>query len=76
MAKFGLRVVTFEGVRTNNPERLTRLEASSGYVILEVYGVQTITCIECGLTSANVNDVEQRYCGRCCKFHDDTGSQK
>jgi len=31
-----------------------------------------IRCNGCGLTSYNQNDVEQRYCGRCHVFHEDT----
>ena len=70
MAKFALRIVTLAGIAWPNPQQLVELEALSGYMILEVYGVPTITCIECGMTSANINDVEQRYCGRCHKFHE------
>lgn len=29
-----------------------------------------ITCPRCGLTSYNKNDISERYCGNCCKFHD------
>jgi hypothetical protein len=31
----------------------------------------SITCHACGLTSHNLNDVEQRFCGACMVFHDD-----
>jgi len=30
-----------------------------------------IRCLTCGRTSYNRNDVEQRYCGNCHRFHDD-----
>lgn len=33
-----------------------------------------ITCTRCGLTSANLNDVAQRYCSHCKIFHDDPAS--
>ena len=29
----------------------------------------SITCPCCGLTSYNLNDIEQKYCGRCHMFH-------
>jgi len=29
-----------------------------------------IKCLVCGLTSWNINDVEQKYCGNCHQFHD------
>ena len=30
---------------------------------------EAIQCLACGLVSHNPNDVVQRYCGRCHKFH-------
>jgi hypothetical protein len=30
-----------------------------------------ITCLICGATSPNPNDVRLRYCGSCNVFHDD-----
>jgi hypothetical protein len=30
----------------------------------------SITCLVCGTTSYNVNDVEKKYCGRCHRFHE------
>ena len=32
---------------------------------------KSITCLRCGRTSHNRNDVAQRYCGYCHVFHDD-----
>jgi len=32
---------------------------------------KSITCLGCGRTSFNANDVAQRYCGFCHVFHDD-----
>jgi hypothetical protein len=29
----------------------------------------SITCTRCGKTSYNTNDVAQKYCGNCKKFH-------
>jgi hypothetical protein len=34
---------------------------------------QSITCHRCGLTSHNLNDVRQRWCGKCDSFHVITG---
>ncbi|GAB4553195.1 MAG: hypothetical protein Tsb0014_46750 [Pleurocapsa sp.] len=33
-------------------------------------GVQTIVCLCCGLSSADINDVKQKYCRFCCTFHE------
>ncbi|MEP7304179.1 MAG: hypothetical protein ABJA98_01550 [Acidobacteriota bacterium] len=30
-----------------------------------------IQCLVCGRTSYNGNDIEQRYCSHCHRFHDD-----
>lgn len=32
---------------------------------------KSITCKRCKMTSYNLNDVEQRYCGHCKVYHDD-----
>ena len=32
---------------------------------------RTITCLRCGLTSHNSQDVKHRYCGHCRVFHED-----
>ena len=31
----------------------------------------SITCPQCGRTSYNRNDIEQKYCGACHRFHDE-----
>lgn len=31
---------------------------------------QAIKCFKCGLTSYNINDVRNLYCGKCKEFHD------
>jgi hypothetical protein len=33
---------------------------------------RTIKCLACGKVSHNPNDVAQRYCGNCHRFHEDT----
>jgi ribosomal protein S27AE len=30
---------------------------------------KAITCLKCGMTSHNPNDVAHRYCGRCHIYH-------
>jgi hypothetical protein len=32
---------------------------------------KSITCLRCGKTSYNFNDVKYRYCAHCKRFHDD-----
>lgn len=32
---------------------------------------KTITCLKCKVTSVNLNDVREHYCGHCHVFHDD-----
>jgi hypothetical protein len=32
---------------------------------------KSITCCVCGMTSFNLNDVEQKFCGKCHFFHED-----
>ena len=43
-----------------------------GYAIAVTDGrVRTITCLRCGLSSFNQNDIDQKYCGHCHVFHED-----
>ncbi len=39
------------------------------YEIVGYY--EGITCLLCGLTSRNLNDIAYRYCGRCHVFHEE-----
>jgi len=39
-----------------------------GYTVSE--DGTSITCHTCGMTSFNQNDVKNRYCGKCHKFHE------
>lgn len=32
----------------------------------------SITCLKCGMTSHNPNDIKNMYCGNCHKFHSET----
>jgi hypothetical protein len=32
---------------------------------------KSITCLTCHRTSYNPNDVKEKYCGACHKFHED-----
>jgi|GEM_PF-4276055 len=45
---------------------------SRGYIIETSYsGLQYIHCLTCGRKSFNLEDIRQRYCVVCDKFHDD-----
>jgi len=35
--------------------------------------MESITCPRCGMTSYNPNDVLNKYCGACCRFHENVG---
>jgi len=70
MAKFSLRVANFAGTLTVDESGRLQAEASSGYALRESDGFSSITCLACGTTSYNPNDVAHRYCGRCGKYHD------
>jgi hypothetical protein len=45
--------------------------AFEGYVLVETERLhqQGITCLTCGRTSYNQNDIKFLYCGHCNKFH-------
>ncbi|MCE7980320.1 MAG: hypothetical protein DYG89_03950 [Caldilinea sp. CFX5] len=34
----------------------------------------SITCRQCNYTSHNINDIQNRYCGYCHKFHEESRS--
>lgn len=38
---------------------------------IRVAGHPTITCPQCGRSSAHPKDIENRYCGACHQFHAD-----
>lgn len=38
---------------------------------LEAWAPPGIQCLTCGLISYNPNDIRERYCGACHRFHDD-----
>lgn len=38
------------------------------YVVGDIHGHQVIACVRCHRTSANANDVAQKYCGYCHEF--------
>jgi hypothetical protein len=46
---------------------MTKREAKKTYRI----DGKSITCLLCGLTSHNPNDVRYLYCGNCHVFHED-----
>lgn len=44
-------------------------QAEIGYIIHYTEGGNAITCMQCGMTSFNHNDVVNLWCSRCSKFH-------
>lgn len=49
--------------------QIARDIVASGASALLVDGGNAIMCLQCGMVSHNVNDVAQRYCGSCHRFH-------
>ncbi len=41
------------------------------YHLVKTNGHLGIKCLLCGLVSYNLNDIRQRYCAACHRFHDD-----
>ena len=41
------------------------------YKINDAGSHPSITCLRCGMTSYNPNDILYRYCGNCHKFHEE-----
>jgi hypothetical protein len=70
MAKFTLSIRDLQGTATIDHGRV-QLRAERGYAIRDEDGHRSITCLVCGWTSHNPNDVRERYCGHCHAFHDD-----
>lgn len=61
-----------------HPDRLAALRAAFGrsyQIVHTVTAQQThtlqILCLHCGRASANLRDIEERYCGHCHRFHED-----
>lgn len=48
--------------------RITEREAFS---LRGSYMIKAIECLRCGMVSHNPNDIDQKYCGNCHKFHED-----
>lgn len=39
------------------------------YRLLTYKGTKIILCLRCRMSSFSPKDVENRYCGKCCKHH-------
>lgn len=65
-------VVEFRGGKVvyHAVEFLESLPPSPTFVIDELLGQRRIRCLVCGFTSSNPNDVLNRYCGVCHRFHE------
>jgi hypothetical protein len=48
----------------------------STYILSTRNGMNVILCLCCGMTSANKNDIEQRYCGFCRAHHSEWISEE
>lgn len=47
------------------------------YVLLPARGAAApaIQCLRCGRISYNPNDIREKYCGFCHRFHDDPAQE-
>lgn len=71
------------GMRFPVPEEIERIARAKAHGVLVDYFLgqfkpasyviaddgKSITCVRCGSTSYNLNDVKERYCGHCKRFH-------
>lgn len=58
----------------NNCDRLWTWQTGSFTIIVQDGKEIAIKCKRCGLTSYNLNDVVNRYCGMCHQFHEPVNS--
>lgn len=65
------RAVEFRGdeVVYHDLASLTRLPPPSSYVLVSSGRATGIKCLLCGRTSFSQDDVTNRYCGACHRFH-------
>jgi hypothetical protein len=65
------------GGHEDDPPEMTRRQAADAAVALyearqlAAADGAAITCPRCGRTSYNPNDIAQRYCGACHRFHEE-----
>jgi hypothetical protein len=59
----------FERMHSRDIPTVRRIPDERIEVRTYVVGEGTITCLVCGFTSHNPNDVKHRYCGSCHVYH-------
>lgn len=66
-----LNYIELANLRINAEEKRADLVAQNRqtYRLEEKEGVKTIVCLCCELSSAELHDIEQKYCRFCCTFH-------
>jgi hypothetical protein len=52
-------------------KELEKTLVTKKYTLLEAYDGLSIMCHQCGFSSANKHDVENKYCGNCHTFLDE-----
>jgi len=55
----------------NLPKASKLISATVHYRLLASGPLSGIQCLTCGKTSWNPNDVANKYCGKCHRFHGD-----
>lgn len=53
-----------------NEAELEVVQSHERYQIVHYRGYPGIKCLTCKLTSFNMNDIAERYCGNCHVFHE------
>jgi len=51
--------------------KITEVIVATGVPYLLVDNDKAILCFTCGMLSHNPDDITQKYCGHCHKFHED-----
>ena len=66
-----LNYIELASLRINAEDKRADLVAQNltTYKLEEEQGVKTIVCLCCGLSSEDINNIEQKYCGFCHAFH-------
>ncbi len=49
--------------------RVVGVKPIAGYIVHETPQGKAITCMRCGMTSFNKNDVERLWCSKCKEYH-------
>jgi ribosomal protein L37E len=74
MAKFHMEILQFSGrfaLETTDDGVVLETSSGTGYMLQDLDGRRSITCLRCHRTSYTPADVDERYCGHCKVFHED-----